>query len=123
MKVWTEIENDDGLSYRAILEDYLVFLRYEPADLSRRRQKKQHKSGEKSRSTGEKSRSTGEKSRSTGDWYVYFLIPDDERNKAYLAGEGFSRGTSLERAQDLAFQKALELRGALSRQQKRKVKP
>ena len=116
MKVWTEIENDDGLSYRAILEDYLVFLRYEPADLSRRRQKKQHKSGEKSRSTGEKSRSTG-------DWYVYFLIPDDERNKAYLAGEGFSRGTSLERAQDLAFQKALELRGALSRQQKRKVKP
>ncbi len=105
--VWTEIENDDGLSYRAILEDYLVFLRLELS--------KEHRKSKKSRSIGKNSRSTG-------DWYIHFLIPDEERNKVYLAGEGFSHGTSLERAQTLALEKALELRAAFSRQQKRKAK-
>ena len=99
--MWTEIETDDELSYRAILEDYIVFLRLEPSDFSRRKQKKQ---------------------RSKGDWYIHFLIPDDERQKAYLAGEGFATGTSLERAQVLAFEKAQELRGALSRQEQRKLR-
>ncbi len=98
--MWTEIETDDELSYRAILEDYIVFLRLEPSDLSRRKQKKQ---------------------RSTGNWYIHFLIPDDERQKAYLAGEGFGHGTSLERAQVLALEKAGELRGALEKKQKRKA--
>ncbi len=92
--MWTEIQTDDELSYRAILEDYIVFLRLEPTDTSRRKQKKQ---------------------RSIGDWYIHFLIPDDERSKAYLAGEGFSHGTSLDRAQALALEKAQELRGALER--------
>jgi hypothetical protein len=102
MGMWTELETEHDLSYRAILEDYLVFLRREPSDLSRRKQKKQ---------------------RSTGDWYIHFLIPDEERNKAYLAGEGFSHGTSLERAQVLALEKARELRGALGRKQQRMLKP
>ena len=95
--MWTAIENDDGLSYRAILEDYLVFLRLEP---SNRKPKKTR----------------------SGDWHIHFLIPEEERQKAYLAGEGFSSGTSLERAQNLALEKALELRGAFNRQQKRKIK-
>ncbi len=77
-----------------------MFLRLEPTDVSRRKQKKQ---------------------RSIGNWYVHFLIPDDERSKAYLAGEGFSFGTSLERAQALALEKARELRGALEKKQKRKA--
>ncbi len=98
--MWTEIETDDELSYRAILEDYIVFLRLEPSDLSRRKQKKQ---------------------RSIGNWYIHFLIPDDERSKAYLAGEGFSHGTSLAQAQVLALEKAQELRGALEKKQKRKA--
>lgn len=99
--MWTEIETDYELSYRAILEDYLVFLRLEPSGLSRRKQKKQ---------------------RSTGDWYIHFLIPDEERSKAYLAGEGFSFGTSLDKAQILAVEKARELRGAFIRQQQRKLR-
>jgi hypothetical protein len=107
--MWTEIETDHDLSYRAILEDYIVFLRLEPSDLSRRKQKK-------SRSAGDQSRSTG------ANWYIHFLIPDDERSQAYLAGEGFSSGTSLARAQNLALEKAQELRGALSRQQQRKLR-
>jgi hypothetical protein len=98
--VWTEIETDAELSYRAILEDYIVFLRLEPSDTSRRKQKKQ---------------------RSKGDWYIHFLIPDDERAKAYLAGEGFSFGTSLDKAQVLALEKAQEMRGALEKKQKRKA--
>jgi hypothetical protein len=99
--VWTEIETDDDISYRAILEDYIVFLRLEPTDLTRRKQKKQ---------------------RSTGDWFIHFLIPDDERQKAYLAGEGFSHGTSLERAQGLALEKAQELRRALEKKYSRSPK-
>jgi hypothetical protein len=99
--MWTEIETGDELSYRAVLEDYIVFLRLEPSDLMRRKQKRQ---------------------RSTGDWYIHFLIPDDERSKAYLAGEGFSFGTSLEKAQVLAFEKARELRGALERKFSRSPK-
>ncbi len=98
--MWTLVESDDDVHYRAILEGYLVFLRLEPSDFSRRKQKKK---------------------RGSGDWFVHFLIPSEEREKAFLAGEGFSSGVLLERAQAIAFEKALELRGALERKAKRSL--
>ncbi len=97
---WSELELDNQLQYRAILEGYLVFLRQEPQETSQRKQKRKATSG---------------------DWYIHFLIPDEERQKAYLAGEGFSTGTSLEQAQMLAFEKAKALRGALEKKQSRRT--
>jgi hypothetical protein len=67
--------------FRAVLEGYLVFLL--PA-------------------------ATHKKNR--GDWQIHFVLPEEERQKAYLAGEGFSYGTSLEKAQALALERARELR-------------
>jgi hypothetical protein len=67
--------------YRAVLEGYLVFL--QPAAPSKKNR---------------------------GDWQIHFLIPEEERQKAYLAGEGFSYGTGLANAQKLALEKARELR-------------
>ena len=97
--MWTLVETEFDTHSRAIIDGYLVFLRLEPSDTSRRKQKR---------------------NRSTGDWYIHFLIPEEERQKAYLSGEGFSSGTSLERAQELALEKAGELRGALLRKQGRR---
>lgn len=67
--------------YRAILEGYLVFLK--PAEPNKKNR---------------------------GAWQIFFLIPEEERQKSYLSGEGFSFGTSLETAQSLALLKAKELR-------------
>jgi hypothetical protein len=97
--VWTLVESDDDVHYRAVLEGYLVFLRLKPADFSRRKRKR---------------------SRGSGDWFVHFLMPDEEREKAFLAGEGFTVGASLERAQVLALEKAVALRGALERKAARR---
>jgi hypothetical protein len=95
---WHEFEVDDAVQYRAILEGYLVFLRFLPPEPRARRKQKRGTRG--------------------GGWFVHFVIPDDERDKAYLAGEGFSTGTDLERAQDIAVLKARELRGKLERKRR-----
>ena len=95
---WHEFEADDAVQYRAVLDGYLVFLRREAADPRARRKQKRSSSG--------------------GEWFVHFVIPDDEREKAYLAGEGFTSGASLERAQEIAAQKAKELRGKLERRRR-----
>ena len=95
---WHEFEADDAVQYRAVLDGYLVFLRREAADPRARRKQKRSSSG--------------------GEWFVHFVIPDDEREKAYLAGEGFTSGASLNRAQEIAAQKAKELRGKLERRRR-----
>jgi hypothetical protein len=74
------LETPDN-QYRAVLEGYLVFL--QPATPNKKNR---------------------------GDWQIHFLIPEEERQKAYLSGEGFSYGTSLANAQKLALEKARELR-------------
>ncbi len=98
MSDWHEFEVDDAVQYRAVLEGYLVFLRYEPPDPRARRKQKRAVIG--------------------GEWFVHFVIPDDEREKAYLAGEGFTSGASLNRAQEIAELKAKELRGKLERKRR-----
>jgi hypothetical protein len=90
---WTALEVDGELQYRATLEGYLVYLRCVDPE-----------------ARGRKS-----KSRDAGGWTVTFLIPPDERQRAYLAGEGFSAPTTLERAQEIAERKANELRAKLER--------
>jgi hypothetical protein len=92
--VWHEFELEGDVQLRAILEGYLVFLRREQAFSSGRK---------------------GQRGRASGEWFVHFLIPDEERERAYLAGEGFTNGVTLERAQEIAMEKALELRGNLDR--------
>jgi hypothetical protein len=92
--VWHEFELEGDLQLRAILEGYLVFLRREQAFSSGRK---------------------GQRGRASGEWFVHFLIPDEERERAYLAGEGFTNGVTLERAQEIAMEKAQELRGNLDR--------
>ena len=98
MSDWHEFEADDAVQYRAILEGYLVFVRGESPDPRARRNSKRSSSG--------------------GEWFVHFVIPDDEREKAYLAGEGFTNGTSLEQAMEIATLKARELRGKLERKRR-----
>ncbi len=96
MSDWHEFEVADVVQYRAVLEGYLVFLRQQPDVEPRARRKQKRHAG-------------------SGGWFVHFVIPDDEREKAYLAGEGFTSGASLERAQEVAALKARELRGKLER--------
>lgn len=91
---WQAFEQDGELHVRAVLEGYLVFL--EPA-IERSRSKRRG---------------------SSPGFTIRFLIPDDERKRAYLAGEGFTTPTSLERAQALALRKAQELRGKLERKRR-----
>ena len=98
MSDWHEFESDEAVQYRAILNGYLVFLRREQADPRARRRQKRSSSG--------------------GEWFVHFVIPDDEREKAYLAGEGFTSGVSFDRAQEIAVLKARELRGRLERKRR-----
>lgn len=99
MSDWHEFEADDAVQYRAVLEGYLVFLRHQP-DLEPRVRRKPKRGV------------------SSGEWFVHFVIPEDEREKAYLAGEGFTNGASLERAQAIAVLKAKELRGTLERKRR-----
>jgi hypothetical protein len=95
--MWDAFEVEGETQYRAILEGYLVFLRREaPTDRFASRRK-------------------AKRTRTTGEWFVHFLIPDDERQNAYLAGEGFTSGTTLETAQRLALEKARVMRGQLER--------
>jgi hypothetical protein len=96
---WQEFEADDAVQYRAVLEGYLVFLRHQP-NLEPRARRKQKRSS------------------SGGEWFVHFVIPDDERERAYLAGEGFTSGATLGRAQEIATLKARELRGKLERKRR-----
>jgi hypothetical protein len=101
--VWQIEELEGETRYRAVLEGYLVFLQREPfieRNASKRKQKR---------------------SKATGAWFVHFLIPDEERERAYLAGEGFTSGTTLETAQRLAVSKARELRATLERRQTREA--
>ena len=98
MNDWHEFEVEDAVQYRAILEGYLVFLRLEQPDPRARRKRKRNSSD--------------------GDWFVHFVIPDDEREKAYLAGEGFTSGASFDRAQEIAALKAKEMRGKLERKRR-----
>ena len=98
MSDWHEFEVEDAVQYRAILEGYLVFLRLEQPDPRARRKRKRNSSD--------------------GDWFVHFVIPDDEREKAYLAGEGFTSGASFDRAQEIAALKAKEMRGKLERKRR-----
>jgi hypothetical protein len=95
--MWQDYELEGETQLRAVLEGYLVFLRREP---------------QQDRLSGKRKQKRG---RGTGEWYVHFLIPEEERQRAYLAGEGFTTGASLEGAQRIAAQKALELRGNLER--------
>lgn len=99
MSDWQQFEADEAVQYRAVLEGYLVFLRREQADpRARRKQKRSPSNG--------------------GEWFVHFVIPDDEREKAYLAGEGFTSGASFERAQEIAGLKAREMRDKLERKRR-----
>lgn len=98
MNDWQEFEADEAVQFRAVLNGYLVFLRRErPDPRSRRKQKR---------------------GSSNGDWFVHFVIPDEEREKAYLAGEGFTSGSSLEKAREIATLKAKEMREKLERKQR-----
>ena len=96
---WQEFEVDETVQYRAVLEGYLVFVRREP-DLDPRARRKQ------------------KRSMIGGEWFVHFVIPDDEREKAYLAGEGFTSGASFERAREIAALKAKEMRHKLERKRR-----
>lgn len=86
---WQVFTDEDGLEgYRAILEGYLVFLRETP-----------FKPGK----------------RPSSGWFVHILMPEDERQKAFLAGPGFDRGVELEEAKRIAEEVAKAGRGKLER--------
>ena len=94
---WQVFEDEDGFEYhRAILENYIVFLRSEPPLSQKQKSKKQ-------------------KSRGAGGWFVHILMPEEERQKAFLAGPGFDRGAPLEEAKRIAENIARHGRGKLER--------
>jgi hypothetical protein len=96
---WAVFDADGEPQYRAVLEGYLVFLRQDaPTASSGRKAKRQRGS-----------------TANAGVWFIHILMPDDERRKAYLAGEGFSTSVTLARAQDLALKKVRELREKLEK--------
>ena len=110
MNDWQQLEDENALEYhRAILEEYLVFLRQEPLEDSyaaRKQQKKKH--------------------HDAGDWFIHILMPPDERQKHYLAGPGFQYGTNLEMAKMIALEVVRRGRGLLERaesQPPREAKP
>jgi hypothetical protein len=94
---WSEFNIDDDLQYRAVLEGYLVFLRRDAPTASGGRKAKRQRGSRAN----------------AGAWFIHILMPEEERRKAYLSGEGFSTPVTLERAQVLAWQKARELRQKL----------
>ena len=98
---WQAFEDEDGSDYhRAILENYIVFLRSEPPPGKKQKGKKQ-------------------KSRGAGGWFVHILMPEEERQKAFLAGPGFDRGAELAEAKRIAENIARDGRGKLERLAKR----
>jgi hypothetical protein len=101
---WQSFEDEDGLEYhRAILENYIVFLRSEPP----------------AHSKAAKRQSGKKQSRDVSGWFVHILMPEDERQKAFLAGPGFDRGVHLEEAKRIAENVARDGRGKLERLSKR----
>jgi hypothetical protein len=101
---WQLFEDEDGLEYhRAILENYIVFLRSEPP----------------AHSKAAKRQSNKKQSRDIQGWFVHILMPEDERQKAFLAGPGFDRGVHLEEAKRIAENVARDGRGKLERLSKR----
>jgi hypothetical protein len=96
---WQAFEDEDGFEYhRAILENYIVFLRSEPPAHSKAAKRK---------------------SREVQGWFVHILMPEEERQKAFLAGPGFDRGATLEEAKRIAENVARDGRGKLERLSKR----
>jgi hypothetical protein len=96
---WQLFEDEDGFEYhRAILENYIVFLRSEPPAHSK---------------------ATKRKAREISGWFIHILMPEDERQKAFLAGSGFDRGVNLEEAKRIAENVARDGRGKLERLSKR----
>jgi hypothetical protein len=101
---WQLFEDEDGFEYhRAILENYIVFLRSEPP----------------AHSKAAKRQSSKKLSRDVSGWFVHILMPEDERQKAFLAGPGFDRGAPLEEAKRIAEKVARDGRGKLERLSKR----
>ena len=96
---WQLFEDEDGFEHhRAILENYIVFLRSEPPA---------------------QSKAAKRKSRDITGWFVHILMPEDERQKAFLAGPGFDRGANLEEAKRIAENVARDGRVKLERLSKR----
>ena len=95
-QVFTDADGSEG--YRAVVDGYLVFLREAPPEGQRGRKG----------------------ARVAGGWLVHVLMPEDERRKAFLAGPGFDRPVPLEEAKRVAEGAALEGRGKLERQAKRR---
>ena len=50
-----------------------------------------------------------------GLWFVNVLMPEDEREKTYMAGPGFKRGVPLEDAQRIAQDVTRQARSKLER--------
>jgi hypothetical protein len=101
---WQAFEDEDGFEYhRAILENYIVFLRSEPPAYSK----------------AAKRQSSKKQNRDVEGWFVHILMPEDERQKAFLAGPGFDRGVRLEEAKRIAENVARDGRGKLERLSKR----
>jgi hypothetical protein len=96
---WQLFEDEAGFEYhRAILENYIVFLRSEPPAHSKAAKRK---------------------ARDIQGWFVHILMPEEERQKAFLAGPGFDRGATLEEAKRIAENVARDGRGKLERLSKR----
>jgi hypothetical protein len=101
---WQLFEDEDGFEYhRAILENYIVFLR----------------STAPAHSKAAKRQSSKKQSRDVSGWFVHILMPEEERQKAFLAGPGFDRGATLEEAKRIAQNVARDGRGKLERLSKR----
>ena len=101
---WQLFEDEDGFEYhRAILENYIVFLRSEQPAHSKAAKRPSRKNP----------------SRDIQGWFVHILMPEDERQKAFLAGPSFDRGTTLEEAKRIAENVARDGRGRLERLSKR----
>jgi hypothetical protein len=50
-----------------------------------------------------------------GLWFVNVLMPEDEREKTYMAGPGFKKGVRLEEAQHIALELTGQARAKLER--------
>jgi hypothetical protein len=97
---WQAFEDEDGFEYhRAILENYIVFLRSEPPAHSKAAKRN---------------------AREIQGWFIHILMPEDERQKAFLAGPGFDRGAPLEQAKRIAENVAKDGRRKLERLAKRR---
>jgi hypothetical protein len=53
-----------------------------------------------------------------GVWFVNVLMPEDEREKTYMAGPGFKKGVRLEEAQRIALELTRQARAKLERKLK-----